>query len=127
MVSFDLNYNTQEDFNYINKNLITRIEIIPEYSGIVSESLDFDNATNNFVKYQTFKFCSLNSYNEPLTVKVSLLNLKEETLKVYKEFFNPDINSINLYVKGTTSTKVLAVSILESNKNVHKISNIQIK
>lgn len=121
-VEFKLLYESQEDFNYINKNLITEVSILSTLSNETIESLDFENSTENFISEQKVCFSSLNEYTQPVVVQIKMKNLRGDILSIHKEFFNPVINNLNLSIKDTDTLRVKSAHIKDTDiKNINKI------
>lgn len=123
----DLLYESQEDFKYISKNIITTIDIISEYSGKIQESLDFDYMSEEYIPEQLIRFVSLNEYTEPITVNISIKNLKGEVLKRESKFFNPTISNIPLYINTNGVSKVNSIAYKKSDSNIQKVIRINKK
>lgn len=105
ILKFKYLYESQEDFNYINSNLVTEIRIKSIYSDEILESTDLPGFTDKYVREQTVLYQSYNEYTEPVIVQILIKNLKEDILKVYSKFFNPALSNLNISIKDNAEIK----------------------
>jgi hypothetical protein len=120
-VDLKLTHKIEEDFNYINENIKTVIEIRSTHTHEVLESLDFGTVENKPESYIYFVSC--NEYTEPVIININIENLKGDILQTYSKFFNPLINPVNLTIKDSELIAVKAVSLKESEiKTIKHIS-----
>ena len=105
ILKFKYLYESQEDFNYINKNLVTEIRIKSIYSNEIIESTELPSFKDKYAKEQTVLYQSSNEYTEPVIIEILIKNLKDDILKVYSEFFNPTLSNLNITIKDSTTTK----------------------
>lgn len=123
-VSFKYKYESQEDFNYINENLNTIIEIKSVYSRETLETCEFPHYLNENTQEETIMFNSIHEYTEPIIINIYIKNLKGDVLQHSSNFFNPLINNTNLTFKGTTLHTIKSVSIKDTTiKTVSHITN----
>lgn len=91
-ISFDLVYSTQEDFNYINSNIIAKLQIRSVYTKKLIESMALSSF--NFNSLQPIKHINTalnNYYTEPIQIEICIQNLKEDILKEYIKFYNTEL------------------------------------
>lgn len=123
-VTFKYIYESQEDFNYINENLETIIEIKSVYTGETLETCEFPHYLNENTQEETIMFTSIHEYTEPVIINIYIKNLKGNVLQYSSHFFNPLINNTNLTIKDTTLQTVKSVSIKDTTiKTVSHITN----
>ena len=123
-ITFKYIYESQADFNYINENLETIVEIKSVYTGETLETCEFPHYLNENTQEETFIFNSINEYTEPVIINIYIKNLKGDVLQYSSHFFNQLINNTNLTVKDTTLHTVKSVSIKDTTvKTVLHITN----
>ena len=121
-VSFKYLYESQEDFNYINSNLTTLIEIKSVYSNEILETTSFPHCWNN-TQESIVNFTSLHNYTEPIIINIYIKNLKEDILQYSSHFFNPSIASTNLTIKDITPLVVKSATLKDTTlKQIISIS-----
>lgn len=114
-VNFKYTYESQEDFNYINENLITLVEIKSVYTDEILETCEFPHEYNQNIKESAIMFTSLNEYTEPILINIFIKNLKGDTLTVNKNFFNPAIGNTRLTIKDSGLLNVKSAFIKDTN------------
>ncbi len=123
-VSFKYKYESQEDFNYINENLETIIEIKSVYSRETLETCEFPHYLNENTQEETILFNSIHEYTEPIVINIYIKNLKGDVLHFQSHFFNPTIAHTNLTVKQSHPTTIKSVAIKEDSiKPIINITN----
>lgn len=110
-VNFKYTYESQEDFNYINNNLITIIEIKSASTDYLVESCEFPHEYNSNTKESIIMFTSLNTYTETLSINILLKNIRGDVLSKNNYFYNPAIGNINLSIKDKEPLHVKAAYI----------------
>lgn len=117
-VCFTLNYPTQEDFNYINNNLITKLDVTSCYTKLLLESFTIPNGVNKFTLPLEGK------YTEPVDISIRIQNLKEEDLITKTKFYNPEhsLNQLAVYkksavrvIRGTVKTSTGLSNVIKIN------------
>lgn len=122
--SFKYKYESQEDFNYINKNLNTIVEIKSLYSRETLETCEFPHYLNENTQEDYVHFISGNPYTEPVVINIYLKNLKGDTLYYQSHFFNPAIAATNLTIKQSSPVAIKSIAIKEKDiKPIIAISN----
>lgn len=123
-VSFKYIYESQEDFNYTNSNLVTFIEIKSIYSNEILESHEIPHYYEYSSQSLTIEFNSLDTYTDPVIVSIYLKNLRGDILQSHSQFFNPQINGANIAVKLTEPALVKTIYVKDSDiKLVKQITN----
>ena len=123
-ISYNYNYENQEDFNYIDTNIITSIIIKSFNSNTVIESREFFPAfTNNLNKHIEFK--SIETYTTPINIIINFKNLKGDILYHTYRFFDPSFPKTNLYIQDSTPIHIKSVTI--KDENIQHIKSIQVK
>ena len=123
-VDFNYTYESQEDFNYINTNLVTVIDIKSIHNNEILESLNFPHEFSYNTKKNSINFNSLHEYTEPVIVNISIKNLKGETLYSLSKFFNPNVSNYNITIKDINNIKVVSMSVKDTNiKTITSITN----
>lgn len=112
-VSFKYKYESQEDFNYINENLNTIVEIKSLYSRETLETCEFPHYLNENTQEESIHFASIHHYTEPVVINIYIKNLKGDTLYYQSHFFNPAIAATNLTVKQSNPVTVKSIAIKE--------------
>lgn len=122
-VNFKYTYESQEDFNYINNNLITIIEVKSASTDSLVESCEFPHEYNSNTKESITMFTSLNTYTEPLSINILLKNIRGDVLSNNNYFYNPAIGNINLSIKDKEPLHVKAAYIKDGDiKHVKTIT-----
>lgn len=123
-VSFKLSYESQEDFNYINSNLITAVNIQSVYTDMVIESLEYTNNTIQFDSLKNIEFNFDDTYTEPVIINILIKNLKGDVLYHYHQFFNPAVGNTRLTIKDTELLNVKTITVKDTELlSVKSISN----
>lgn len=117
-INFKQEFESQEDFNYINNNLKTVVRILSAYNNYLIEeyeltSSDFDNNTADI---NTFS----HEYNSPIIVEINLLNNNNEILLQHKKFYNPMANH-RVFIKQDGAIKQINTCTI-NNKQVSNIN-----
>lgn len=110
-VSFDKNYETQEDFNYIDKHLIFKIKVSSVYTSEILEEHILPN--HSYKETETLKLINTN-YTEPINIGVYVYNNKEELLDYKIRFYNPEQLDIKLKVLNKTFNPVKRIAIKQN-------------
>ena len=111
-VSFEKHYETQEDFNYIDKHLTFKIKVTSVYT---SELLEEHTLPNYYYKDVEVLQLIEPNYTEPVNIGVYIYNNKEEELYSVVKFYNPERNDINLKVLKDTFRGVKRLAIKKDN------------
>lgn len=123
-VSFKLSYESQEDFNYINSNLVTAVNIQSVYTDMIIESLEYTNNTIQFDSLKNIEFNFDATYTEPVIINILIKNLKGDVLYHYHQFFNPTVGNTKLTVKDTELLNVKTITVKDTELlSVKAISN----
>lgn len=118
-ISFNEIFETQEDFNYINNNLSTEVNIFSAYNNYLIERyevLDSDK-DNNVVTINTFE----HEFNSPIIVQINVLNNVGEILLQESKFYNPN-NKHRVFIKQDNHIKTVTTCTIK-NKQVLNIKN----
>lgn len=123
-VSFKLSYESQEDFNYINSNLVTAVNIQSAYTDMIIESLEYANNTIQFDSFKNIEFNFDDTYTEPVIINILIKNLKGNVLYHYHQFFNPTVGNTRLTIKDTELLNVKTITVKDTKLlSVKTISN----
>lgn len=123
-ISFKYTYESQEDFNYTNSNLITFIEIKSIYSNEVLESHELPHYFEDSSQSLVIEFNSLDTYTDPIIVCIYLKNLRGNILKTFSQFFNPQICGANMSIKLTEPKSIKGIYIKDTDiKAIKQIQN----
>lgn len=117
-ISFKQEYESQEDFNYINNNLKTVVRILSAYNNALIEEYELTeyDFENNIAKINTFN----NEYNSPIIVEINLLNNNDEILSQHKQFYNP-LSHHRVFIKQNNIIKQINTCTI-NNKRVLNIN-----
>lgn len=120
-ITFNETFESQEDFNYANSNLITKINIYSSYNNSLIESYtlsesDIDN-DNDRVSINTFE----HNFNSPITIEIVVLNNVGEILFKESKFYNP-LNAHKVFIKQNNIIKQINTCTI-NNKQVLNITN----
>lgn len=114
VASYTQNYESQEDFNYINDNIITKLLVTSVYTGEILEEYPI----NNYNISETIKV-ELNqnniNYSEPININLHIQNKKGEDLLVKTKFFNPEYSGINVATLSDKLTHAVSGAIKTSD------------
>lgn len=112
-VSFKEIFESQEDFNYINDNLYTKVTVKSALSTKVIESITVLNVdSTGLVEIETFE----HEFDSPIIVVIQVLNNQEEVLIQTEQFYNPKLNYKVFTKQGHTIKQVVACAV--DNKHV---------
>ena len=96
-LSFNLNYATQEDFNYINDNLKPKVLVTSAYTNTLLESYDVPMSSLSNLNPNKQVNITLNKYyTEPFLIKIRIENLRGDVLKEKENFYNPELIFSNI-------------------------------
>lgn len=112
VVSYTQTYESQEDFNYINNNLTTKLLVTSVYTGEILE--EYPITTYNIIDQVEVMLASTN-YTEPINISLHIQNKKGENLLVKTKFFNPEYSGINLSTLTTKLTHAIAGAVKTSD------------
>lgn len=118
-VTFNETFESQEDFNYANSNLITKINIYSAYNNSLIESYTLSeyDINNDKVSINTFE----HNFNLPITIEITVLNNIGEILFRESKFYNP-LNTHKVFIKQNNEIKQLNTCTV-NNKQVLNITN----
>ena len=118
-ITFNETFESQEDFNYANSNLITKINIYSAYNNSLIESytLSESDIDNDKVSINTFE----HNFNSPITIEITVLNNVEEILFKESKFYNP-LNTHKVFIKRNNEIKQINTCTV-NNKQVLNITN----
>ena len=128
-ISWKYHYESQEDFNYNNKNIYTSIVIKSPYTNNILEQID---VMSEDYSSQYIKQTCLNTYTTPIIVSVLLKNLKGDILKRKDIFYKPVIRQTNTYIKTATGIKKVEAFYVKDSKEVtvpkvnFNLANVQV-
>ena len=119
-LTFIESFESQEDFNFINTNLKTIIDIKSAYTHSTIESYTINNEelqeNNGLIELNSFE----HSFNSPIIITIKIINNAGETLLSVDKFYNPN-NTYNLYIKRGNTVKQI-ISVNKSNKSIISIT-----
>lgn len=124
-LSFNYKYESQEDFNYTNDNLITAIEIKSVYTHHIIHTEEELNSSIQKLSNDKIIF-TLDKYTEPININIILKTLKGDILKKYSKLYNPAINNLNITIKEKYPKDIINASI-KYNKIIKEIASINRK
>jgi hypothetical protein len=124
-LSFNYKYESQEDFNYTNDNLITAIEIKSVYTHHIIHTEEELNSSIQKLSNDKIIF-TLDKYTEPININIILKNLKGDVLKKYSKLYNPAINNLNITIKEKYPKDIINASI-KYNKIIKEVASINRK
>lgn len=118
-ITFNETFESQEDFNYANSNLITKINIYSAYNNSLIESytLSESDIDNEKVSINTFE----HNFNSPITIEIVVLNNVGEILFRESKFYNP-LNAHKVFIKQNNEIKQINTCTVNS-KQVLNITN----
>ena len=118
-ITFNETFESQEDFNYANSNLITKINIYSAYNNSLIESytLSESDIDNDKVSINTFE----HNFNSPITIEITVLNNVGEILFKESKFYNP-LNTHKVFIKRNNEIKQINTCTV-NNKQVLNITN----
>lgn len=118
-ITFNETFESQEDFNYANSNLITKINIYSAYNNSLIESytLSESDIDNDKVSINTFE----HNFNSPITIEIVVLNNVGEILFKESKFYNP-LNAHKVFIKQNNIIKQINTCTI-NNKQVLNITN----
>ena len=123
IVSYTQTYKSQEDFNYINDNLITKLLITSVYTGEIIEEYPI----NSYSALDTISI-PLNqtgiNYSEPININLHIQNKRGEDLFVKSKFFNPEHFGINISTLKDTLIKATTGAI-KTDRGIKRIIRIK--
>lgn len=123
-IDFDYTYESQNDFNYINSNLITSIELRSPHNNSLLESLDIPHEFNSNTQTNSIYFCSMNTYTGPVIYSINIKNLQGDVLYNLTQLFNPEASNIKLMIKEANHNKVKCITVKDIElQNVIAIKN----
>lgn len=155
-VLFNLKYKSQEDFNYINNNLLFLIRTRSVYDNHIIESQNFlvNNQDTNFeINFEGVSFINsedgeymcingkfvqytsgnvtrykkiTEGYDNPVYIDILILNLKEETLYEKTIFFRPYTIANKFTYKGLNNPKCKRICV-KTSEGVSNIKQLAIK
>lgn len=112
-ISFKETFESQEDFNYINNNLHTTVEIRSAVSNKPIETLEVTEVdSNGLVELETFE----HEFDSPITVIIQVLNNQDQVLVQAKKFYNPNTRYKVFTKQGNEVKQIIACSV--DNKRV---------
>ena len=117
-INFKQEFESQEDFNYINNNLKTIVRILSAYNNSLIEEYELTSSDfeNNIADINTFN----HEYNSPIIVEINLLNNNNEILLQHRKFYNP-IASHRVFIKQDGVVKQINTCTI-NNKQVSNIN-----
>lgn len=117
-ISFKKYYETQEDFNYADKNIFFTINIESAYTSKVMEThtmFNYNSDTSEIIQVLD------TLYEEPINICIYILNNKEEVLFSKKLFYNPEQHPIRLQVLNKTFNPVRRIAVLSQDGTIKEI------
>ena len=114
-VTFNKNYESQEDFNYIDSNLKTVIRTKSIYNNKVIEEFileDDSQFINEYGQIEINSFCS--KYDSPIIIEIQLLNKKKEVLYSIEKFCSTQ-NNLNVFIKSSGDIKQVTTCAVNNN------------
>ena len=117
-INFKQEFESQEDFNYINNNLKTIVRILSAYNNSLIEEYELTSSDfeNNIADINTFN----HEYNSPIIVEINLLNNNNEILLQHRKFYNP-IASHRVFIEQDGVVKQINTCTI-NNKQVSNIN-----
>lgn len=125
VVDFDLIYNSQEDFNYNNKNITPVVLLVSYNTNKILESLDFPYDSTS-TTHQHITFMSEGEYDQPLIASVQLRNTKQDILFERKVFYDKQLSSFNMFIKTQSGIESIQSASIK-NPVPTEIKNVSIK
>jgi hypothetical protein len=155
-LNFNLTYESQEDYNYTNNNLLFKAQTrsvydnhILEYyyfdlysketkKSLLFEGISFINDPNgeymcvngHFIQYTSgdvTRYTKLKEgYDNPVFIDILILNMKEEVLYKKTIFFKPNLITHMLSYKGTDLTRIKSV-VAKTSSGISRIKSITVK
>lgn len=96
-LNFNLSYDVQEDFNYINNNIKAEVLVTSAYTNTILEKIPLSlMALANTNASQAIQITLNSYYTEPINIEIHIKNLREESMKVEKRFYNPELILSNI-------------------------------
>lgn len=117
-VSFDLDYKTEKDFNYNNKNILATVEVKSVSSGTLIEkktintSTDLSNSITTDKKYL---------FDEPILIEIYITNRVGTILRSEKKIYRPFERKSTTFIKTKNGVKkVVAFYVQTATQEEHE-------
>ena len=117
-LSFNETFESQEDFNYTNSNIQTKVRIKSAYTDNIIEDYDISeyDIDNGKVKINSFS----HEFNTPIIVEILVLNNTNQILLKETKFYNPR-NNHKVFIKQDGVIKQINTCSID-NKQVLNIN-----
>ena len=118
IISFNETFESQEDFNYSNNNLITEVNILSAYNNHLIEKHKVleSELQNTLVTLKTFE----HKFDSPIIIQINVLNNIGEILLQETKFYNP-LNIHKVFIKQGNSIRQINTCTI-NNKQVLNIN-----
>ncbi len=119
-VDFDYEYESQEDFNYQNKNIYIVLSVISNTTLLVQERVRVREA---FIKDNHVSVVFDGSYNDYIRIRIELFNNKDVCMYMKEKLYKPMLRTENTYVKlNGIIHKVNYIYYKDENNNIRNTS-----